>query len=74
MRTRTRTKLHDDRPRWLDNAHVEPNRAVAAAEGWPEDITVEEALPRRAALNRAQSLSGGAHQPLSGVGPTAGES
>ena len=51
LKTRTLTNLYNDRPRWLDDAHAELDRAVAAAYGWPEDIAIDDALNRLAVLN-----------------------
>jgi len=51
LKKRTLTNLCNERPQWLDDAHVELDRAVAAAYGWPEDIALDEALNRLAALN-----------------------
>ena len=39
LKTRTLTKLYNERPTWLDNAHRELDRVVAAAYCWPEDIS-----------------------------------
>ena len=44
---RTLTNLYNERPMWLDNAHRELDAAVAAAYGWPEDISTEDALTGR---------------------------
>lgn len=48
---RTLTNLYNARPAWLANAHAELDRAVAAAYGWPGDISTDEALERLLALN-----------------------
>ncbi|WP_197728969.1 class I SAM-dependent DNA methyltransferase [Rhizobium ruizarguesonis] len=55
LRGRTLTKLYNDRPKWLDNAHRELDAAVAAAYGWPEDISVDDALIRLLDLNSSRS-------------------
>ena len=47
-----------ERPAWLDNAHHELDAAVAAAYGWPADISEEEALARLLALNLARVAAG----------------
>jgi hypothetical protein len=39
------------RPAWLDHAHRDLDAVVAAAYGWPPDITEEDALARLLALN-----------------------
>ena len=36
FRERTLTDLYNERPAWLDIAHKELDRAVAAAYGWAE--------------------------------------
>jgi type II restriction/modification system DNA methylase subunit YeeA len=51
LKKRTLTKLYNERPTWLENAHRELDRAVAAAYGWPEDISDEDALARLMKLN-----------------------
>ena len=45
------TNLYNERPRWLADAHDALDRAVAAAYGWPEDISTEDAVARLLALN-----------------------
>ncbi len=49
--TRTLTNLYNARPTWLDNAHRTLDAAVAAAYGWPSDLSDEEILERLLALN-----------------------
>ena len=51
LKTRTLTNPYNERPRWLDDAHAELDCAVAAAYGWPEDISIDDALVRLVALN-----------------------
>ncbi len=51
LKRRTLTNLYNERPAWLDNAHRDLDAAVAAAYGWPADVTQEEALSRLLALN-----------------------
>lgn len=48
---RTLTNLDNARPAWLANAHADLDAAVAAAYGWPSDITEDDALERLLALN-----------------------
>ena len=64
LKTRTLTKLYNQRPTWLDNAHRALDRAVAAAYGWPEDIGDEDALARLMKLNeeRRNTDSAAAHE------------
>jgi type II restriction/modification system DNA methylase subunit YeeA len=51
LKKRTLTNLYNERPAWLDNAHRKLDAAVAAAYGWPADLSEEEALARLLALN-----------------------
>lgn len=51
LKERTLTKLYNERPQWLATLHDALDRAVAAAYGWPEDISTDEALARLLALN-----------------------
>ena len=51
LKERTLTNLYNRRPRWLADAHDALDRAVAAAYGWPEDISTDDALARLLALN-----------------------
>jgi type II restriction/modification system DNA methylase subunit YeeA len=58
LKTRTLTNLYNERPAWLDNAHRDLDRTVAAAYGWPEDIGEEDALARLLALNLERAAAG----------------
>jgi type II restriction/modification system DNA methylase subunit YeeA len=51
LKERTLTNLYNQRPRWLADTHNALDRAVAAAYGWPEDISTEDALARLLGLN-----------------------
>ena len=51
LRRRTLTNLYNQRPTWLANAHDALDAAVAAAYGWPADLSGEEILERLLALN-----------------------
>jgi hypothetical protein len=55
LKKRTLTNLYNERPAWLVNAHRELDEAVAAAYGWPADLSDEEVLGRLFALNQARS-------------------
>ena len=44
LKKRTLTNLYNDRPQWLATAHAALDGAVAAAYGWPADITDDDAL------------------------------
>ena len=48
---RTLTNLYNQRPTWLQHAHQHLDEAVAAAYGWPPDLTEEQILERLLALN-----------------------
>ena len=52
---RTMTALYNDRPGWLVEAHRELDAAVAAAYGWPDDVTDDDALHRLLAMNLQRS-------------------
>ena len=43
--------LYNDRPQWLADAHAVLDAAVAAAYGWPADITDDDALRELLKLN-----------------------
>lgn len=51
LKDRTLTKLYNERPAWLDLAHKKLDAAVAAAYGWPADLTDEQILENLLALN-----------------------
>ena len=51
LKERTLTKLYNERPAWLEHAHRKLDEAVAAAYGWPADLSDEEILSRLLALN-----------------------
>ena len=52
LKKRTLTYLYNARPQWLADAHAALDAVVAAAYGWPADITDEDALRKLLALNR----------------------
>jgi type II restriction/modification system DNA methylase subunit YeeA len=52
---RTLTALYNARPAWLINAHAALDEAVAAAYGWPADLSDDETVSRLLALNRERS-------------------
>ena len=52
------TNLCNERPAWLDNAHRDLDAAVAAAYGWPADISEEDAVARLLDLNRDRAAVG----------------
>ena len=51
LRKRTLTNLYNARPQWLADAHAALDASVAAAYGWPADITDDEALRELLDLN-----------------------
>ena len=51
LKQRTLTALYNERPAWLDLAHKKLDAAVAAAYGWPADLTDEQILEKLLALN-----------------------
>ena len=62
---RTLTKLYNERPAWLAQAHESLDAAVAAAYGWADytpQMADEEILRRLLALNRARSAGGQVEQ------------
>ena len=57
LKKRTLTNLYNQRPAWLDHAHRALDEAVAAAYGWPADLSDDEVLHRLLALNRERCSS-----------------
>jgi type II restriction/modification system DNA methylase subunit YeeA len=55
LKKRTLTNLYNERPAWLAHAHAKLDAAVAAAYGWPADLSDEEILERLLALNLERS-------------------
>jgi type II restriction/modification system DNA methylase subunit YeeA len=55
LKNRTLTKLYNERPAWLDMAHKELDRAVAAAYGWTD--WGQEGLPDDVILERLFKLN-----------------
>jgi hypothetical protein len=51
LKKRTLTNLYNERPTWLDLAHKKLDGAVAAAYGWPVDLSDEQILEKLLALN-----------------------
>ncbi|MFA7429495.1 MAG: class I SAM-dependent DNA methyltransferase [Rhodospirillaceae bacterium] len=58
LKKRTLTNLYNARPAWLANAHATLDAAVAAAYGWPADISEDDALARLLALNHQRAAHG----------------
>jgi type II restriction/modification system DNA methylase subunit YeeA len=55
LKKRTLTNLYNQRPAWLDNIHKELDAAVAAAYGWPADLSDDQILERLFALNQERA-------------------
>ena len=60
LKKRTLTNLYNDRPAWLDHAHLALDKAVASAYGWQHDfdagvLTDEEILKRLFELNQERA-------------------
>ena len=55
LKKRTLTNLYNQRPAWLVCTHRVLDEAVAAAYGWPADLTEADILRRLLALNRERS-------------------
>ena len=58
LKKRTLTNLYNERPRWLAMAHEALDAAVAAAYGWPADLTDDVVLERLFALNQERAAAG----------------
>ena len=64
LKKRTLTNLYNERPAWLDHAHRNLDRAVAAAYGWTdenagENVSDDEVLARLFALNQERAAAQG---------------
>lgn len=57
LKDRTLTKLYNERPSWLAHCHAKLDAAVAAAYGWPADLSDEQILEHLLELNRQQSAN-----------------
>jgi type II restriction/modification system DNA methylase subunit YeeA len=62
LKKRTLTNLYNQRPQWLSDAHRDLDAAVAAAYGWPADISEDEALAKLLELNLARTGAAAAGQ------------
>ena len=60
LKNRTLTKLYNERPAWLDHAHKDLDAAVAAAYGWPADLSDDDILERLFKLNQDSAAKQGA--------------
>jgi len=57
LRERTLTNLYNLRPQWLIDAHRHLDDAVAAAYGWPSEISEEDALEKLLELNLSRAAA-----------------
>ena len=57
LKKRTLTNLYNERPAWLDFAHNRLDAAVAAAYGWPANLSDDEILSRLLELNLARAAA-----------------
>ena len=57
LKRRTLTNLYNTRPQWLTDAHAALDAAVAAAYGWPADVSATDTLHELYSLNRSQAGS-----------------
>ena len=57
LKKRTLTNLYNTRPQWLADAHGALDAAVAAAYGWPADISDDDMLRELLALNGGGTVS-----------------
>lgn len=55
LKKRTLTNLYNERPAWLQHAHKALDEAVAAAYGWPADLSDDEILARLFELNQERA-------------------
>jgi hypothetical protein len=55
LKKRTLTHLYNERPIWLRNAHARLDTAVAAAYGFPTEISGDDALAHLLPLNHTQA-------------------
>jgi type II restriction/modification system DNA methylase subunit YeeA len=59
LKNRTLTKLYNQRPSWLDQAHNRLDRAVFAAYGWPYPLDDQVILGRLLQLNEDRAARSG---------------
>ena len=57
LKKRTLTNLYNEKPTWLVNAHKKLDEAVAAAYGWPTDLSDDEILANLLELNLSRASS-----------------
>jgi hypothetical protein len=69
LKKRTLTNLYNERPAWLDLAHQKLDAAVAAAYGWPADLSEEQILEKLLALNLERAAAEAKAAKTSNPGP-----
>ena len=57
LKKRALTNLYNECPAWLANAHRALDEAVAAAYGWPADLTDDDIVARLLALNLGRAAA-----------------
>jgi hypothetical protein len=57
LKKRTLTNLYNERPAWFVNAHADLDAAVAAAYGWPANISDDDAIAKLFELNQTRATS-----------------
>ncbi len=57
LKKRALTNLYNERPAWPDGVHRELDEAVAAAYGWPADLSDDEILKRLLDLKLARAAA-----------------
>lgn len=55
LKKRTLTNLYNERPAWLDHAHRALDETVAAAYGWPADLSDDDVLEQLFKLNQERA-------------------
>ena len=59
LKDRTLTKLYNERPTWLANAHRKLDEAVFAAYGWKPDLADDDLLANLLELNLSRAAAEG---------------
>lgn len=64
LKKRTLTKLYNERPQWLIDAHNDLDAAVAAAYDWPGNIAEDDVLSKLLELNQRRPAALGVEPPI----------
>jgi type II restriction/modification system DNA methylase subunit YeeA len=67
LKKRTLTKLYNQQPQWLQDAHRALDDAVLAAYGWPAEISDGEILERLLKLNHERAAKSGVGPPVNSL-------